>query len=259
MSDQKGYYAPPAAGYGLYMLVRFLWQAANAEPTPRPAPAPLRAPIITPPPKPAAAAASADASPRPAANHHGYIAAAAAPPVVQWHSDRELVAWRAWRLAILMGDDGDQIGPRLLSLSAPCIWDGPAIRVDITVPGGKEQPSGIYALKPDAAERVEWRRSEHCWVTGWVALSGRVVEHALGYRAERAVIRELRLGVGTHLAVRKVPMLRDLVASLERRYQAPVDPGYAEQEGADRMLAAGFKPQCPELALMFLRPPWWIA
>src|SRR5205807_1093164 len=229
VSGHEGYYGPPAAGYGLYMLVRFLWQAANAEPTPRAAPTPLRSPIITPPPKPAAAAARADAAPRPAANHHGYIAAAAAPPVVPWHSDRELVAWRAWRLAILREEDvcsspspdgrggqGVRTGPRLLSLSAPCIWDGPAIRVDLTVPGGKEQPSGIYALKPDAAERVEWRRSEHCWVTGWVALSGRVVEHALGYRAERAVIRELRLGVGTHLAVRKVPMLRDLVASLER-------------------------------------------
>jgi len=55
VSDQRGYYAPPAAGYGLYMLGRFLWQAANnAGPTLRPAPAPPRAPIITPPPKPAA-------------------------------------------------------------------------------------------------------------------------------------------------------------------------------------------------------------
>ncbi len=260
MSDQKGYYAPPAAGYGLYVLVRLLWQAASsAKPTPRSTPEPLRSPIITPPPKPAAAPARAVTSPAPAANHHGYIAAAAAPPVVRWQSDRELLAWRAWRLAILMDDDVNQIGPRLLSLSAPCIWDGPAIRVDLTVSSGKEQPSGIYALKPDGTERWEWRRSERCWVTGWVALSGRVVEHARGYRAERAVIRELRLGVGTHLAVRKGPMLRDLIASLEQRYQAPVDTGQAEREVADRMLAHGFKPQCPDLPLMFLRPPWWIA
>ena len=61
--------------------------------------------------------------------------------MVQWQSDRELLGWRAWRLAILMDDDVDQTGPRLLSLSAPCIWDGPAIRVDLTVPVGKERPS----------------------------------------------------------------------------------------------------------------------
>ena len=132
------------------MLVRLLWQAASsAKPAPRPAPEALRSPIITPPPKPAAAPARADTSPGPAANHHGYIAAAAAPPVVQWQSDRELVAWRAWRLAILVdkgvcgspspegrGGQGLSASPRLLSLSAPCIWDGPAIRVDLTVSGG---------------------------------------------------------------------------------------------------------------------------
>jgi hypothetical protein len=179
-------------------------------------------------------------------------------PVVRWTEDRELLAWRAWRLAVLMHDDVAQTGPRLISLSAPCIWDGPVIRAGVAPLTTLEQPSGIYALKPEAADRVEWRWGEHCWVTGSVALSGRVVEHALGYRAERVVIRDLHLGVGTHLAVRKLDMLRSLMACLEARYQAPVDAGHAEREAADRLLAEGFKPACPELALMFLQPPWWI-
>jgi hypothetical protein len=89
-----------------------------------------------------------------------------------------------------------------------------------------------------------------------VALSGRVVEHELGYRAERAVIRELRLGVGTHLAVRNLEMLRTLMARLEERYQAPVDAGLAEREIADRMLTQGFTPKCPHLAFVWPKPPW---
>ena len=147
-------------------------------------------------------------------------------------------------------------GVRLLSLSAPCIWDGPAIRADRPPLAAVEPPSGIYALKGERAERNDWPLSEHCWVSGWIALSGRVVEHEIGYRAERAVIRGLRLGVGTHLAVRKLAMLRDVIGGLEQRYQAPVDAGQVERETADRLLAEGFTPQCPELALIFPQAPW---
>jgi len=207
-------------------------------------------------------------------------------PVVQWTSDRELLAWRAWRLAILVEEDvrsspspegrggqgvrtdgrgGQGVrtpdgsvgqGVRLLSLSAPCIWDGPAIRVEVVPSAPPENPSGIYALKPAVAEGSAWPLGDYCWVTGTVALSGRVVEHALGYRAECAVIRELRLGVGTHLAVRALETLRQLMASLEERYQAPVDAGLAEREVADRRLTYGFKPRCPNVPSVSSTPPW---
>jgi hypothetical protein len=111
-------------------------------------------------------------------------------------------------------------------------------------------------LTRDAAERAGWRLSEHCRVTGWVALSGRVVEHALGYRAECAVVRELRLDVGAHLAVRTLDQLRNLMASLEDRYQTNVDAGLAERRIAERMLMDGFKPRCPNLAFVRAVPPW---
>src|SRR5437773_5585920 len=62
MSEQKGYYAPPAAGYGLYLVLRMLWEATagakqsgpaharagDQRPTSEVAPKP----IITPPPQP---------------------------------------------------------------------------------------------------------------------------------------------------------------------------------------------------------------
>ena len=120
----------------------------------------------------------------------------------------------------------------------------------------QENPSGIYTLKPAVAETLEWSNNELCWVTGTVALSGRVVEHALGYRAECAVIRELRLGVGTHLAVRALETLRQVMASLEERYQAPVDAGLAEREVADRRLTYGFKPRCPKVPSVWEGPSW---
>ena len=105
-------------------------------------------------------------------------------PVVRWTGDRELLGWRAWRLGLLVDERGQDCGPRLLSLSAPCIWDGPAVRVEVAPSAPPENPSGIYALKPAVAERSAWPLGDYCWVTGTVALSGRVVEHALGYRAE---------------------------------------------------------------------------
>ena len=243
MTDHKGYGYPPAAGYGLYLLVRGLVKALSA-PVAAPGKPPLTKPAIVtpPPPEPKRIAAPPLVSP--------------SPPVVRWTGDRELLAWRGWRLGVLVDEDEAWLGMRLLSLSAPCIWDGPAIRVEVVPSAPPENPSGIYTLKPAVAETLDWSNNELCWVTGTVALSGRVVEHALGYRAECAVIRELRLGVGTHLAVRSLETLRELMASLEERYQAPVDAGLAEREVADRMLTNGFKPRCPNVPSVSSTPPW---
>jgi hypothetical protein len=239
--DHKGYSFPPAVGYGLYMLLRGLWKAASEAPT-----APAKSPIITPP----------IVTPAPIAVKQIAAPALVSPPTVRWTADRELLAWRAWRLGLLVDQRGQDCGPRLLSLSAPCIWDGPAIRVEVVPSAPPENPSGIYTLKPAVAEAIEWSDNELCWVTGTVALSGRVVEHALGYRAECAVIRELRLGVGTHLAVRALETLRQLMTSLEERYQASVDAGLAEREVADRRLTYGFKPRSSEVPSVCVQPPW---
>jgi len=73
-------------------------------------------------------------------------------------------------------------------------------------------------------------------VSGWVALSGRVVEHEHGYCAERAVIRRLRLGVGTHLRLPYMEDLLTLAAELEKRYHASVNLGHVERRFATRVL-----------------------
>jgi hypothetical protein len=240
VSDQQGSGFVPGGGIAGYLIIRALWGLVSDSKLPAPAPAVAQRVIITPPPAVAVA-----------------IAPHAAPPVVRWTGDGELVAWRAWRLAILLHDDVDRVGPRLLSLSAACVWDGPAIRAHILPTA--EAPGGIYALKTNLTEMGDWTLNEHCWVTGWVALSGRVLEHRIGYRAERAVIRELRLGVATHLAARPIEVVRNLIGMLEQRYQAPVDAGLREREIADQILASGFQPRVPELPLMILQEPWRLA
>ena len=249
MSDHQSYGGAP--GIIGFLLIRALWGLGRESKRPAPVPAPAKQPIITPPP-----AASA-------------VVTAPQPPIVRWSGDGELVAWRAWRLAIVLdehgvrspspegrGGQGVRLGARLLSLNAPCVWDGPVIRA-VAAPS-PDQPGGIYALKEDLSDVVGWRLSDQVWVTGRVALSGRVVDHVLGYRAERAVVRELRLGVATHLAVRRLDKLGNLISYLEDRYQAPVDAGIAEREIADQILASGFRARNPELPVLRLEPPWWV-
>jgi hypothetical protein len=221
-----------AGAIGLYVLVRWLIKSVE-QPQPSPQPEVVKTPIITPPPRP---------SPPPFS-----------PPTVHWTEPRELLAWRAWRLGFFLRRAGGDGGPRLLSLSAPCIWNGPVVRDGVPLPS-TEQPSGIYALKPEVADRIQWQ-NEHCWVTGTIALSGRVVEHELGYRAERAVVRDLRLGVGAHLALRSLKQLREIIEALETRYQVSVSVGQSDREMADRMLLSR-KPQCAKLPFVWDQHPW---
>jgi hypothetical protein len=174
---------------------------------------------------------------------------------VEWNGDQELLAWRGWRLGLFVPDAGEPSGPRLLSITAPCIWNGPVVKAD-RPRDAIDTPSGIYALKADVADRSQLRIAEGFWATGLVALSGRVVEHAIGYRAQRAVVRELRLGVGTHFAVRSLQRLRLMMESLEDRYQVAVDVGQSEREIADRMIMYGKRPQCPKLPFVYAKSPW---
>jgi hypothetical protein len=181
--------------------------------------------------------------------NRGYVNASAF--MAPWTERTELIAWRAWRLGFLLRRRGGDGGPRLLSLFAPCIWNGPVVQ------GGQPiietlKPNGIYGLKPAVAETIYW--CIEFWVTGTVALSGRVVEHERGYRAERAVVRELRLDVGAHLALRSLMRLRKTVDSLEDRYQVAVNIGLAEREIADRLLNSGH--EAVKLPFVWDRRPW---
>jgi len=239
VSDHQGYGYPPAAGYGLYMLIRGLVRLVQEPKRLSVPPQALIAkpPIITPPPRP---------SPP--------VVADQMPPVVQWGEQGELLAWRCWRLGFLLGGSGGDGGPRLLSLAAPCVWSGPVVRGGVPE---VDQPSGIYAFKANLAGWVEWQ-NEQVWVVGMIALSGRVIEHEIGFRAERAVLRGLHLGVATHLAVRSLKRLREIIDDLEDHYQVTVQAGLAERQIADRMLHSGHKPHCPKLPFIWDRPPWRI-
>jgi hypothetical protein len=156
-------------------------------------------------------------------------------PVARWERGEELLAWRFWKLGRLRADGG----VRLLSFRAPCAWDGPVLRAHRLPSESPFSATGVYALKAEPPLGADVHHSDECWVSGWVALSGRVVEHEHGYRAERAVIRQLCLGLGLHL---RFPALEDIVtlaAELERRYQAPVDLGVVSRGVARDILAPG--------------------
>jgi hypothetical protein len=152
--------------------------------------------------------------------------------VERWEREDELLAWRFWKLGLLPSDGG----VRLLSFRAPCVWDGPVLRAHRPPSESPFSSSGVYALKAEPPRSADVHHSDECWVSGWVALSGRVVEHEHGYRAERAVIRRLRIGVGTHLRVTHMEDLLALAAELEHRYQAPVNLGHVEWRFAARVL-----------------------
>ena len=70
------------------------------------------------------------------------------------------------------------------------------------------------------------------------------------------MVRELRLGVGAHLALRSLKQLREVMESLGDRYQVSVNAGQSEREIADRMLHGGHKPQSLKLPFVWDRQPW---
>ena len=173
------------------------------------------------------------------------------PPVpAQWTSDRELLAWRAWRLAYWP----DRRQPYLLSLGVPWVWGGPVLTAD-QLPDAINR-SGVHALKASLHRRLDWVSSPHVRVIGWVALSGRVMEHALGYRAERAVIRRLRFSVGMHLAERDLAVLERMARQLEDHYQAPVKMGWTERRAAQRLYKSGCRSDDPAVVPYFPRNGW---
>lgn len=160
-------------------------------------------------------------------------------PSARW-TGGELLGYREWHLA-RWGPDG---GLRLCSLTRLVLWDGPVVRADHTPLAEPLNQVGLYARKPSCRPRRQpkghdWRCSGTAWIWGWVALSGQVVEHAHGYRAERMVVRRLRLGVGVLRSLFKTGGDPQAVArELSDRYQVPVKVGQLEQRLAIDSLCA---------------------
>lgn len=221
----------PVAGYALFFLIRALYQGSRQ-------PKPTLSPTVTPPPRspspvsPVAPVAESRATlPRAWPIPPGLDLVV---PVERWRRNGELLAWRFWGLGRHPGDGG----LRLVSFRAPWAWDGPVLRAHRLPSESPFSSAGVYALKKPPPHTADVHWSDECWVSGWVALSGRVVEHEHGYRAERVVIRRLRLGLGTHLRLPRVEDIIALAAELERRYQAPVNLGMVERRFAQRVLQA---------------------
>jgi hypothetical protein len=176
----------------------------------------------------------------------------AAPVPAQWTSDRELLAWRAWRLAYW----SDERWPYLVSLGVPWLWGGPVLRADHLPEPVPMNRSGVHAIKASLYGRLDWMWSPPVRVIGWVALSGRVIEHELGYRAERAVIRRLRFSVGMHLAERDLATVERIARQLEDHYQAPVKMGWTERRQAQALYASGCRSDAPAVVRCSPRSGW---
>ena len=113
----------------------------------------------------------------------------------------ELLAYRGWSLI------GDLLSP-LTRLDDYDTWSGPVAFVPRMAEGYTD---GLYAVKFTHAK--ELIRVYTPTVHGIVGLSGKVIEYEFGYRAQRQVIRVLRV----------VPPVGDaVIKSLEDRYQCQV-------------------------------------
>ena len=176
------------------------------------------------------------------------------PKPAQWTSDRELVAWRAWRLAYWPSENRLY----LMSLGVPWLWGGPVLVADHKPDPGPMNRSGVYAIKAPHYRSLERLWTAQVRVTGWVALSGRVIEHEQGYRAERAVIRRLRFSVGMHLAERDQAVLDRIARQLEDLYQAPVKMGWTERRHAQGLYRVGCRANAPAVVRCDPRGGWRI-
>jgi hypothetical protein len=139
----------------------------------------------------------------------------------------ELLAIREWRLC----NEPASHRAILTSLNGEQVWEGPVLE-SIWSPDEPSGPStGVHGLKHRARQHFVkdgWLYGRKTWAWGWVALSGLVEESGFGYRAERAAIRQLRLGPRTLAYFGSPAEARGVVAELEHRYQCPVKIGYSE-------------------------------
>ena len=139
----------------------------------------------------------------------------------------ELLATREWRICA----DKESHRVILTSLNGEQVWDGPVFE-SVWSPDEPSGPStGVHGLKHRFRKhflRDGWFYGRKTWAWGWVALSGLVEESDLGYRAERAAIRQLRLGPRALALFHSREEAQDLIADLEDQYQCRVKVGYPE-------------------------------
>jgi hypothetical protein len=139
----------------------------------------------------------------------------------------ELLAIREWRIC------NEKASHRaiLTSLNGEQVWEGPVFE-SIWSPDEPSGPStGVHGLKHSARQHYvkdDWLFGRRTWAWGWVALSGLVEESGVGYRAERAAIRQLRLGPRALALFHSREEAQDLIADLEDQYQCRVKVGYPE-------------------------------
>lgn len=94
-------------------------------------------------------------------------------------------AWRGWRLDDIAGS------PKLRSLSASDLWNGPVFGSNAIPTLGDRQGVGVHAYRTPMG--MNSLRSSSAIVYGRVTLFGQVCIHELGYRAERVRIDRLYL------------------------------------------------------------------
>jgi hypothetical protein len=98
-------------------------------------------------------------------------------------SSEPIVAWRVWSLSgdTLRGHHGKLWLDRVLDAECPRCLEVPGVGCSC----------GIYASKGGGADPPRWVEPDNSSIPGRVELSGIVIEHELGYRAQRARILEL--------------------------------------------------------------------
>jgi hypothetical protein len=122
-------------------------------------------------------------------------------------------AWRAWRTE--READGSVC---LMSITAYFKWEGPVVKVDPPISWEWDtsvdaRHSGIHAFRSLEIARAELDCPE---AVGTVSLSGKVMVHQFGYRAEKALITKLWVP-SFHTDLYKTD-----ITHLEERYQCDV-------------------------------------
>jgi hypothetical protein len=144
-----------------------------------------------------------------------------------------VLAWRAWRL----------VGDTLQSMTRAVDWEGPTLSAHQEPTADGE--SGIYAKRDRASVERYYAKelAEADVIVGTVELSGRIVEHEDGYRAERATIQSLYGIVCEYEALTKFGWMREqrgiseyVKTALERRYACAVDVTLADRALGDEPL-----------------------
>lgn len=122
----------------------------------------------------------------------------------------EIIAYRIWQLV------GDNLRP--VAADSWDYVDGPVLVAD--KPPTMANKTGFWAVKKSMINKLA--QSYHYQVVGAVGLFGRVVEHELGWRAHKMVIRKLILRIPTSLEFQRL---------LSQKYQCDVVENYTMRHG----------------------------